>query len=223
MTVFCRNIDSSHNLEDINEIEILSQLPLPIRRDVCRELKQKWMKSSFTPMNPWRFEYRDLKGFNCLTKYDFIMLFKHPRNMSPDFWPSLTETAHVYAEFYEHYLSEDNSYVLCRPCFLSTCTPADSSNDEFFDYESYWTGMDWKFYHIVRHFNTSPQEFVKLVLKEKTSWCDRCILTPLFKLYDWESCGDETNVHAIDSDSDSDSVSEINICDRVPLYDPFVV
>lgn len=218
LTATCLAIDlSQQNVDYVKDIDVINSLPKSLRLDVCKELKQVWMKKHPLPLD--RFEYRYL-NFNQLDKYEFIMLVNHPNETHPEFWPSYTDNAHVYYDYYEYWIGGTASYVLCRQCFIKTSCPSD--DDDETDYDAYWKTMNWQFFYVTNHFKTTPGGFIKNILKSEASWCDCCILTPLFELYNWESCRANTKVHAYDNDSDSSDNSSIVSYERQLLFDPYV-
>lgn len=199
LTATCRVIDIPRNIDYIEELELLQILPVPIKREVCRRLKTIWMKHTRLPLRRRNFEYRYL-NFNQLDKHEFIMLTHHPRNQFPDFWPGYSETAHIYFEYYEFFAGED-MYVICGNCFNNT------THDE---------SLNWRFYSVTKHYGIDPSRFVNDILRSESSWCDLCVLTPLFQLYSWESCTEYTRVHELENDSDSDE-SITHVFERVEL------
>lgn len=149
------------------------------------------------------------------------MLARHPNNLYPDFWPTQRERAHLYFDYYEHRLSETKIYFLCRSCFLAVCKPSEADSE--FSYTDYWDGMSWQFSNVKHHFTVKPKTFVTHFLKIRQHWCDRCVLTPLFKLYDWETCTEETTVHKYTADDDdSDPDSDIETFTRTEMTDPYL-
>lgn len=220
----CRFLDPTSNIENLlDEISIITHLPRVLERQLCKRLKQLWMNETVLPFTFDRYDCRYL-DFDQVTKYDFIMLTNYPDTMEPDFWPIATR-AHVYYNYYEFWLGSccETPYVICRRCFIKHCTPSDLTDDLDFIYSDYWKQMGWRFFNVVSHFGSTPSEFVRNVLKVETSWCDFCILFPLFRLYNWTTCSEYTNVHVFEDDSEEDSNDScLHVCDRTEMYDPYI-
>lgn len=243
LTATCRMLQvqypamSAGNVEDVRAAMpefFYSHIPVPLQRDLLKKFKQIWMKETPLPMDPRQFDCRHL-NFHTLDKRDFIMLTNIPPEDSivPHFWSATCITGHVNFDYYEFWVGSSSScsnipYNLCRQCFVQLST----TDDDDFDYEQYWRERGWKFYNVTSHYGCQPEKFVETVLKRETSWCDFCVLTPLFRLYDWDQCTEYTNVHEEkwiggsddDDDSASSVVSEesvINICTKTKLYDPY--
>lgn len=221
LSAACRAFDPPNNVECLlNDIPIVKLLPKYVVWEFSKRLKQLWMKETMFPFSFNVFDSRHI-NFNQIDKYEFIMLTNYPDNTTPDFWP-ISIRAHVYFNYYEFWLhNSDNVYSICRSCFLEhNCKPCDMTDD--FSYYDYWTQMGWRFFNVVSHFRSTPSEFVKDVLKKEPSWCDFCVLTPLFNLYDWDRCTEYTTVHDYEDDSEEGSNDScLQVCDRTELFDPY--
>jgi hypothetical protein len=204
-------LDTLANVDSIDELPLLNLLPVPLQCDIRKEIKRIWMKFSTPSENPDLYEYRDI-NFDSLDKLEFIMLMHHPRNMHPDFWPSYVEIAHLTTDYYEHYIGRQKAFLYCHACFMKRCIPK-STNDDDINYLEYWKSMNWRFFNVVRHDKVEPRWFVYNMLKSKNSWCDWCILTPLFKLYNFDRCAENTHYHDDDGDTTVFKITE--------LYSPF--
>lgn len=79
--------------------------------------------------------------------------------------------------------------------------------------------MNWQFYSITQHYKIGTRRFINTILQSESSWCDWCVLAPLFQLYSGEKCTDCTDVHIHGNDSDSDD-SSINIYEKYNLSNP---
>lgn len=82
--------------------------------------------------------------------------------------------------------------------------------------------MSCKFSNINHHFSVKPKTFVAHFQKIRQYWCDRCVLAPLFKLYNWETCTEETTVHKYTAADDSDLDSDIETFVRSEMNDPYL-
>lgn len=217
----CRALDPPFNVDSVDDIAIIGQLPFTIECDIRKVLKFRWMKKIRPPENPYTFEYKNLSNLHPVDKHDFIMLMRLPVIFYSDIWPAHNDHGHLNFDYYEfHNNHHQEYYVLCRPCFLKTSRP--NHTDDDFDYTEYWRNKNWTFFNVVTHSVVSPSEFVKNVLKAANSWCDRCILTPLFSLYNWEQCKGESDVHNYNSDSDTTDDSLIETYQRVELLDHYM-
>lgn len=216
-------ISNFHPIEFVEELPVVDNLPLPLRLDVCKSLKQMWMKDSLVPINPNKYEYRYL-NISALDKYELVMLFNHPNNMYPDFWPSYDgQSEHLYSNYYEfHRINCSVPYVLCRNCFTKISTPSVNRGDSEFEHLEFWESMNWQFFNVVSHCITNPSEFVSSTLKSENSWCDYCVFSPLFKLLHWDKCFEETDAHDSDNLSDYDDDCCEAAFERIPLTDPFL-
>lgn len=246
----CRLIDSppSRNVEDLRlDLPAIFQLwPKPFERDVCRRLKRIWMKETPLPMEPHLFDcrYLEFTGLPLPDKHTFIMLtnITGQDSILPHFWP-IASTGHVYFDYYEVWLASGTSelpYVLCRNCFMKNHCAGPKQEDvgspmSDFDYSTYWHTMGWKFFNVKSHFGCDPDEFIDTVVKRESSWCDSCVLQPLFRLYTWETCMENTDVHVYRRNNDDGSASGVesddsstaseesmkNFCTKTELYDPY--
>lgn len=208
-------LDPSNNVESIEDLSVLGTLPISLQRDVRREIKRNWMKDTLPPENPHLYEYRYL-NFNSLDKHEFIMLMRHPKHLHPEFWPSYSETGHLTTDYYEHHIGNQKPFNLCHDCFQKRCSP---SIDDDFVYHEYWKSLNWRFFNIVRHCDVTPKWFVCNVLKSKKSWCDWCVLAPLFQLYSFDKCTQFTHFHDDDSESNDSFVKTFSTTE---VFDPFI-
>lgn len=211
----CRVLDAVVNVDSIDELPVLCDLPIPLQRDVRKEMKRIWIKNSTPSENPYLYEYRDL-NFDSLDKLEFIMLMRHPRNLYPDFWPSYNGVAHLTTDYYEHHIGFQKPFLYCRPCFMKLCAP---TYDDDIDHQEYWKSMNWRVFHVVRHYEVEPRWYVCNILKSRKSWCDWCILTPLFQLYNFDGCTDNTHFH--DDDSNNSDESFVRVFNTTELYSPY--
>ena len=218
LSATCRALDTAANVDYIDELPVLSALPIPLQCDIRREIKRTWIKHSTPSENPHLYEYRYL-NFNTLDKVEFIMLMKHPRNLHPEFWPSYNDTAHLTMDYYELHIGNEKARVYCRPCFLKRCRPTNVCDEYDFDYAEYWISKNWRFFKVITHNAITPRWFVCNVMKSKRGWCDWCILTPLFQLYDFDTCTDNTHFHDEDSTDSSDSI--VKVFNTTELCDPY--
>jgi hypothetical protein len=227
----CLIIDNTPSIQSVDEIPLLSDLPMSLQTDLRRQVKKHWQDNKLTPAieNTSTYEFRDIR-LNRLDKHDFVMLMHHPVHIHPDIWPNYYESnGHVYFDFYKCQVGEyyNAQLRLCRQCFLKLSRPKDlciddDTDDTFFDYDAYWQQMGWKFLKCTWHCTIEPNRFICSLVKKETSWCDHCVLTPLFQLYTWESCTANTDAHIMDSNSDVDSEETfLYICDEKPIYNPY--
>lgn len=231
LSAVCRLYDTPLGRRNITDVgtflsESFHFMPESLKRDLCRAMKRLWMTDTPLPMDPIVFDCKHL-DFNALDKFSFIMLTNLPTNDVPHFWP-IALTGHVNFNYYEFWLdsscSSDLPYVLCRDCFMKNNCPSDLTDDSDFDYADYWGERGWKFYNVTSHYGCRPEEFVETVVYRESSWCDFCVITPLFRLYDWSSCAEETSVHDNNNyDSDVSDESIVNCCNKTELYDPYRV
>lgn len=227
---------SAWDVEDIGAVLpdfFFCQLPKPLQRDLLKKIKHIFMKETSLPMEPRLFDCRYVDFQNKLNKHDFIMMTNilPEDSVVPHFWSANGITGHVNFDYYEYWVNStsDVPYNLCRQCFIRS-SGVDSSlttDDDDVDYKHYWSERGWTFFNVTSHYGCQPDEFVETVLKRESSWCDFCIFTPLFRLYDWDQCEEYTNVHderTYDDDSSVDSEeSVINTCTKIELYDPYHV
>lgn len=215
LTAICKALDpESRNIDcverEIGDGKILKQLPKSIQRDFCKRLKRRWMCETPPSSNPRHYYDYKYLNFDQLDKFEFVMLQKHPPDCYPKFWPSETEFAHIYFDYYEFQIVHGLSKFLCRQCFLKQCTPSTDHadyDDYYFEYSKFWQQMEWKFSRCVKHYEITAADFVKGPMKHAHSWCDYCILKPLFKLYDWYECEQNTDIHSKDN-SESDNIDD---------------
>lgn len=219
---FCKTIDIVNNLETVDNIYVLSLLPVTIQRDIRKTLKRIWFRETSPPENPYNFEYRYLDIY-CLDRSEFIMLLNHPLELRPEFLPYDMQSCHISFNYYEFSfgsLSNQNTFVLCQSCFEVTCSPTEEHDYLDFDYQTFWSERNWKFYNITRHYEISVDRFINQVIKQENSWCDKCIFKPLFQYLDCGMCTQLTHNHDYDNSSDSD-VSVVTSHSVIELYDPF--
>lgn len=197
-------------------------LPFAIQRTLRPRLKKKWMRETVLPDDPYTYEYR-YHELSLLDKDEFVMITNHPRHIYPDYWPSGLYSAHIYFEHYEFRINNCDPLLLCRNCFLRCCSPLNESWLAV-DYEDYWKSKNWTFYNVTRHYVTNnPRRLIKLTLRARRGWCDWCVLTPLFELYDYERCCANTHMHDMDdTDEDNDYGSESEYYDSNQIYDAYV-
>ena len=218
--MFSKYIDVVVDLETLDSIEPLNHLPVSIQRDVRKMLKTIWFNESVPPEDPHRFlDYRYLDIY-CLNRDEFLMLINHPSERSLEFLPSEMQTCHVSFDYFEFKIGCEKSYVLCDNCFKITCSAKEHYDDYDFEYLPFWLERNWKFFHVTKHFEFNVDLVLDNVIKQEPSWCDRCVLKPLFQLFDYSACKNSTHDHDYDNSSDSD-VSSITSHNVFELYDPF--
>lgn len=243
LNAFCCALDPpARNVYSIEEdISIVNHLPPSVQRDVTRRLKQRWMLEVQPPFNPLRHEYRYIE-FENLDKFEFIMLQHFPPNHFVDFWPCMTyDKCHLYFKYYIFIPSNGPTRYLCRQCFVKVSDPLDYDDNDpqyVYGFQTYWKQKGWKFLLEIKHYGVSRNHFVNTIVKSDLSWCDRCVVMPLFKLYNWSDCKDLTQVHTRsydyqdndrnyedeDDDDIGNDVSEANIIEYYntkALYTPY--
>lgn len=216
----CHSIESFENVDSIDDIPFFRDpiLPPSLMRDARCLLKHVWMYETPPPVNPNTFEYRDI-NLNSIDKFDFIQLMHHPNELHPEFWPSYWYfDAHVYCDYYTMSTgsNDSNPMLLCRPCFLKKSIPPGSDD---IDFEHYWLTSGWTFHRKVKHYPSSPRQFVTRILKSSLRWCDWCLLTPLFQLYNGSSCEENTDIHLEEDSDSSDECVKLYKTER--LYSPY--
>lgn len=238
LEAFVKTIDSEHiNVDYVEQLKLLKQLPNSLQTDVRLQLKKNWQDNTVTgpPEELSKFEFRDIQIDDKLDKHEFVMLMHHPVHTLPEVWPDDYEsTGHIYFDFYRRQHGDDynTSLNLCRKCFLKLCNttetlePDDDDADDtyYFDYEHYWQQMGWKFFKCTWHETIEPAQFICCLVKRSTSWCDHCVITPLFRLYNRWSCRAYTNAHVLDDNSDdSDDSDRTNLFvpGQLQIYDPY--
>ena len=220
LEVLYRTYDTNDELLDVNDIQILEKLPFPLQIDFRKKLKERWMFKVRPSSNRHTYEYRYLDLPN-LFKSEFVMLMHHPREM-PLFWPYwLHSSCHAYFNFYELKYNSSESVSVCRPCFQKLSHPS-SEVDEEFPFNTYWSERGWRFFKITKHKVIEAEEIIKKVIKRRKSWCGWCVLEPLFDLYTWDMCKNQTHEH---DDYDSDASLESNPVSmtyhRKEIFNPF--
>lgn len=206
---------------DATEPTVFDCLPLPIQRPLRRQLKRQWMRETELPDDVATYEYRYL-DLTLLDKDEFIMVTNHPRTSGTELWPSNAISAHIYMNYYEFRIGDCDPLLLCRSCFLTYCIPTNCHWMDI-DYLEYWTSMNWTFYNVIKHYVTNRPRRLIRTLRNKNSWCDRCVLFPLFELHDYNSCTRTTHMHDDDdTDDDNDHGSETYDCESNQIFDAYV-
>lgn len=213
---YSKTIDTVIDLESLDFIEALQFLPDSIERDVRRTIKTNWFHNTGPPENPNQFEFRYL-NFDTLDRLEFLMLINHPSSMIPEFISYEIQNCHIYSKYYEFTIGYQYPILLCHSCFEITCGA--NKHEYSFDFESLWESNNWKFNSIIKHREISVEHVIDGVIKQESSWCDRCILTPLFQCYDYSTCKSMTHCHDFEEDSDDAIVTNSDI--KIKLHDPF--
>lgn len=217
LVAFSKHIDVVVDLETLDSVDILSHLPLSVERDVRKIMKTIWFHDTLPPEDTYNYEYRYL-DFTSLDRTEFLMLINYPSELLVEFLPYEMQTCHVSFDYIEFKCGFKNTFVLCHSCFKITCSPKANYDDYDFEYLTFWTERNWKFYHVTKHFGLNVESVIDKVVKVESSWCDRCIFNPLFRFMDYSTCKESTHDH--DNSNDSD-VSVITSHNTFELYDPY--
>ena len=146
-----------------------------------------------------------------LSTEEFLYIMQHPEDV-PDF---AFEKNHCHLKFWTMTRPWDTTWKkrLCEPCFVS--------ESKFYKPWSanMWKERDVMFMKTTDHCIVDGHKLLPDFLWDPRNWCERCISTPLFTIYDEYDCRLFFDMHTrkrtfnyYDSEYSSDDDSDVEYC-----------